>query len=547
MGRVWSVDAIAKNASTDIFGQLTSIAESKFDPNMLWVGTDDGLIQMTTDGGKSWTKFDNIPGCPKQSYVHQIITSLFDKNTAFVCFNHHRYGDFKPYIFKTTDAGKSWTPIQSNLPERGSVYSIAQDHVNPDLLFVGTEFGLYFSNDGGQKWIRLKSGLPTIAVRDIDIQRRENDLVLATFGRGFYILDDYSLLRDLKKDDLDKPAILFPVKDSWMFIENLKLGLRDKGHMGSSYYSAPNPKQGAVFTYYLKDDIKKIKDIRKKAEKALADKKESVFYPSIDSLRIEDNQPDPYLIFTVKDQAGNVIRNLKAPAKKGLQRTVWDFRYPTPAPINNRFVPDEDELFSEEEIGSKVAPGQYTVTLSKYDDGVVTDIAGPVKFTCKQLENSSLPTDLAANDAFCQKVADIRKAVSAADDIATTMETRLKNINLAVLDAPAPVNNVLQKARELKRQMIAVDVQLFGDQTRSRREFEAPPSINARISDIQGTVWNTTSIVPSTCVESYAVAAKQFSVTLNLMKSLDAEIQKLEKELEIDNAPYTTGRWPDWK
>ncbi|HEX6182146.1 MAG TPA: hypothetical protein VFZ47_12925, partial [Chitinophagaceae bacterium] len=180
MGRVWSVDAIAKNGSTDIYGQLTTIAESKSDPEMLWVGTDDGLVHLSTNGGASWTKFDNLPGVPTRSYVNQVIASLHDKNTAYVCFNHHRYGDFKPYVLKTTDAGKTWKPIQSNLPQRGSVYSIAEDHVDPNLLFVGTEFGVFFSNNGGQEWTQLKAGLPTIAVRDIEIQRREDDLVLGT-------------------------------------------------------------------------------------------------------------------------------------------------------------------------------------------------------------------------------------------------------------------------------------------------------------------------------------------------------------------------------
>jgi hypothetical protein len=236
MGKIWSVDAISKNGSTDIFGQLTSVAESKQDQNQIWVGTDDGLIHLTTDGGKNWTKFDNLPGVPAMSYVHQIVSSLHNKNTAYVCFNHHRYGDFKPYVLKTTDAGKTWKSISSNLPVRGSVYSIAEDHVDPNLLFVGTEFGLFFSTSGGQSWTQLKAGLPTIAVRDLEIQRRESDLVLATFGRGFYVLDDYSLLRNLKQDDLNKSAIIFPVKESLMFIERFPLGLRDKGHLGQQLF-----------------------------------------------------------------------------------------------------------------------------------------------------------------------------------------------------------------------------------------------------------------------------------------------------------------------
>src|SRR5450759_4396817 len=202
MGRVWSVDAVSKNQSTDVFGQLTTIAESPLDENILYAGTDDGLIHVTTDGGMDWTKIDNIPGVPAQTYVNKIIASSKNKNVAYVAFNHHRYGDFKPYLFKTTDAGKTWTAIQNNLPARGTVYCVAEDNVNPNLLFAGTESGVYFSIDGGAKWIQLKGGLPTITVKDMEIQKRESDLVLATFGRGFYVLDDYSPLRNLKKEDL---------------------------------------------------------------------------------------------------------------------------------------------------------------------------------------------------------------------------------------------------------------------------------------------------------------------------------------------------------
>ena len=547
MGRVWSVDAIAKNGSTDIYGQLTSIAESKFDANMIWVGTDDGLIQLTTDGGKNWTKFDNILGAPNQSYVHQIISSLHDKNTAYVCFNHHRYGDFKPYIFKTIDAGKSWKAIQSNLPERGSVYSIAEDHVDPNLLFVGTEFGIYFSNDGGLKWIQLKSGLPTVAVRDIKIQQRENDLVLATFGRGLYILDDYSLLRNLKKEDLNKPAILFPIKESLMFVESMPLGLRDKGHQGSGYFESQNPEVGAVFTYYLKDSVKKLKDKRKDAEKLKIDKKESVFYPSIDSLRLEDNQPDPYLLFTIKDSSGKIIRYLKSPAKSGLQRIVWDFRYPTPAPVNNRPVPEEDQLFSEEELGNRTAPGIYNVSISKYEDGILSNLTEPISFTCKQLENSNLPRDISENDKFYQKVAELRKAVSAATDIANTMDQRLKNINLALQDIQGHSDKMLLKANDIAKKMLAVNIQLSGDKTKSKREMETGPSINDRVSVIQSSIVNSTSIIPSIYIDSYMVAAKQFTITLADLKLIDLMIDELEKELEVNHAPYTPGRWPVWK
>jgi len=547
MGKVWSVDAIAKNGSTDIFGQLTSIAESKLNPEMLWVGTDDGLIQLTTDGGKNWTKFDKLPGVPEMSYVHQIIASLHDVNTAYVCFNHHRYGDFKPYVLKTTDAGKTWKPIQSNLPQRGSVYSIAEDHVDRDLLFAGTEFGVFFSSNGGQEWIQLKAGLPVAAVRDIEIQRRENDLVLATFGRGFYILDDYSVLRSFKKETMAKDAVIFPVKESLMYIERFPLGLRDKGHLGSSYFSTPNPPVGAVFNYYIKNESKKLKDIRTENEKAKNEKGEKVYYPSIDSLRLEDNQPDPYLLFTIRDKAGDVVRHLKAPAKKGLQKIVWDFRYATPAPVVGRTIPAPDQLFGGEEKGHLAMPGEYTVSLSKYEDGQLTEIAGPVSFTCKLLQQSSLPVNMEDNLSFYKQVASLRKAVSATTDIYATMRTRLANINAAAQDIAASPKAVVEKAYALTLKLNEIGIQLTGDATKSRREFETPPSVAARVGDVEGGVWNSTSAITTTYRNDYAIASKGLSSVLTAMRKLDEEILALEKQLELNKAPYTPGRWPDWK
>ena len=548
MGKVWSVDAVAKNGSTDIYGQTTSIAESSLDENILWVGTDDGLLWVTRDGGRNWDKMDNLPGVPERSYVHQVIASQFDKNTAYVCFNHHRYGDFKPYLLKTTDGGKSWTSLAATLPERGSVYSIAEDHVDRNLLFCGTEFGLFFSPDGGDDWVQLKSGLPTVAVRDIEIQRRENDLILATFGRGFYVLDDYSPLRNLGKETFDKEAALFPVKDAWMFIPSLPLGLRDKGHLGSSYYAAPNPPVGAVFTWWLKDDVKTLKTKRQDAEKAAAEKKETVYYPELDALRKEDEQPEPYLLFTITDAAGDVVRHLKTPAAKGLKRIVWDFRYNTPAPVTGRFTPAPDQLFGSEEKGHLALPGQYSVTVSKYEDGVLSAIAGPVTFTTRSLRNATLPAeDMQAYLDFCKKVGSLRKAVSAANNIRAELTGNLGALQTAMLDMPAPPQGLLQKAYDLNRRLNAVNVQMNGDATLSRREFETPPSLGARVSLIEDGMWNTTSAPTETFRENYAIAATQFGPLLNELKDIAKELEGIRQQLEQKGAPATPGRWPDWK
>ncbi|MCF8239444.1 MAG: glycosyl hydrolase [Saprospiraceae bacterium] len=544
MGRVWSVDAIAKNGSTDIYGQLTTIAESKFDPNLLWVGTDDGLLQKTTDGGASWTRYDNLPGIPEMCYVHQIITSLHDRNTVYVCFNHHRFGNFKPYVLKTTDGGATWKAIQSDLPERGSVYTIAEDHVDPNLLFVGTEFGCFFTTNGGGHWLQITAGLPTIAVRDIEIQRRENDLVLGTFGRGFYILDDYSALRGLTQKKLESDALLFPVKDPWMYVERYPIGLRSKGHLGSSYFVTPNPEVGAVFTYYLKDEIKSLKEQRQEREKAAYEKKEKVFYPSMDSLRMEDHQVDPYLLFTIQDRNGQVIRYLKADASNGLKRLVWDLRTAIAAPVNNRYVPGPDVLFGTAETGHLVAPGEYSVRLSKVVDGIMTLLTEPQSFTVKYLDQGSLPTDLAVSTPFLEKVSVLRKAVGGASDLLQDLQTRVTTMDAAVRDMPAPAADLLKKATILQQSLTDLNIRLNGDGTAASRQFETVPSISDRVFGIQGALWVSTAPVPKTYTDSYEVAKSQFTAFMNDLRSIDVKVHALEDELEANGAPYTPGRWP---
>lgn len=547
MGRVWSMDAVAKNQSTDIYGQLVSISESYFDENHLVVGTDDGLIWVTRDGGKNWTKVDNIPGVPERTYVNQIIASQHDKNVFYATFNHHRYGNFKPFVYKSNDGGITWTPIIGNLPERGSVYTIAEDAIDKDLLFVGTEFGVYFTKDGGQKWIQLKGGLPTIAVRDIAIQKRESDLVLGTFGRGYYILDDYSPLRNIKKDDLNKEALIAPIKDSWMFIESsTATGGPAKGFQGESFFSTPNPKVGAVFTYYLKESIKTIKEKRQEMEKERIKKGEAVFYPSMDSIRMEDAQPEPYLLFTVTDESGAVVRNLKAAAKKGLARIVWDFRYAAPGPVNFK-APDPTNPYDQPEDGHLAMPGNYKVSLSKFEDGKLKEIVSAQPFTVKLLNVTTLPAaDKKALDAFCKKAGELRRATGAADSYKDELNNKIKFIKQAVIASSASMPGVTEQIYAIDKRMNDVDIKLNGDASIAKREFETSPSINGRIGQIEYSVWYSTAAPTKTAMQSYDVAAKQFNAVLAELKSIDGDIKKIEATLEQNKVPYTPGRIPVW-
>ena len=271
--RVVSIDAVAKNGSTSLFGSIVAFSESPIDENLLAAGTDDGLIHITENGGQTWRKVSKVDGAPNMSYVNAVYLSKHDVNVMYAAFNHHKYGDFKPYIFMSSDKGKTWKSISSNLP-KGSIYAIEEDHINKNLIFCGTEYGAFFSPNNGQRWKELSAALPTIAVRDIAIQERENDLVLGTFGRGFYVLDDYSALRSIENKDVTETAIIYPIREALSWEKSMPLGLPGKAFQGDNFFTAPNLGPEAMITYYYNDSYKTLKEKRTELENEITKKKE---------------------------------------------------------------------------------------------------------------------------------------------------------------------------------------------------------------------------------------------------------------------------------
>jgi photosystem II stability/assembly factor-like uncharacterized protein len=549
MGKLWSVDAVAKNQSTDIYGNICAFAESKLDANLLYAGTDDGLMHLTTDGGQNWTKIDanGIAGVPERTYVNQIIASQHDKNVVYATFNHHRYGDFKPYVYKSSDMGKTWTAIQNNLPERGTAYTIAEDHVNANLLFVGTEFGLFVTIDGGQKWHQIKGGLPTIAVRDLDIQKRENDLVLATFGRGFYVLDDYSPLRNLKKEDFQKEAFVTNIKDALQYIPAQPLGLRGKGFQGESYFATPNPTPGAVFTYYLKDDLKTLKEKRKEREKALIAANKDVPYPAIDSLRLEDNEVVPYLLFTITDAEGNAIRRIKAPAKKGLQRIAWDFRLDAPDPISFN-EPDPMNFFSGPDLGPMALAGEYKVSLSKFEDGKFTELVAPQPFKVVGLNAVTLPAaDKKALEAFSKKAMSLMRALGSVQGVYSELNNKMRFLKAAWQNTPKAASDLPAQIMGIEKQLLGISTMLYGDRTLSRREFETPTSMSEKAYRIAGNLISTSAAPTQTMQAAYQSLSKQLTAVIADLKKVQTDVAALEAALTTAGAPPTPGRLIEWK
>jgi hypothetical protein len=526
--------------------QIVTIAESSIDENILFVGSGDGLIHYTTNGGTNWQR-SSIYGLPKYARIHHIIASRFDKQIAYAACNDFVGGDRRPFLYKTTNGGESWFSINSNLPELGSIYTIAEDHVDKNLLFVGTQFGVHFTNNGGEEWIPFKNGMPPASVMDLDIQRRENDLVVSTFGRGVYILDNYTPMRYLSKETLKKEAELFPIKDGLMFIPANPFGFRGVGFQGASFYAAPNPEVGAVITYYLKDEIKSLKEKRRDAEKEKQKKGEDFKYPPYERLKQEQEEPKSYLLFTITDEQGNVVRKLKTKPKKGVNRIVWDFRYNTFSPISLEPV-DDSAPWYEPDRGFMVVPGKYFVSLSKFEDGIFTELVSAKEFICKQLNNTSLPAeDKLALDVFNKKVAELTRAISGADAYRNELVDKLSYLKKAVIEGADVSEDAYNKIVTEELNLNELNRQLNGDRLRSRYEGASPSSVKDRVDLITGALWTTTAAPTTTFTNSYDDAAGKFDDVLAYLKSIDNEIKQIEQILEEQGAPYTPGRFPEWR
>ncbi len=553
MGKVWSMDAVAKNQSTSVYGNITAFYESPKNESLLFAGTDDGLIWTTADGGKSWSKSEAFPnrsqvigGYTGLALVHNICASQHNENVVYAVMNNHRNGDFKPYILKSTDKGKTWASISSNLPERGSAYCIAEDHKNPELLFAGTDFGVYFTLDGGRHWMQMKGGLPTTCIRDIAIQKRENDLVLASFGRGFYVLDDYSPLQNLKKEDLEKPVKIFPVKDGLVFIPATPFGLRGKGFFGEHLYTAENPPIGATITYYIKEDYPTLKEKRQEKEKEKTKNNQPAYYPSADSIRMEDREEAPYVLLVISDEQGNVVRKLNGQAKKGMYRALWDGRVEVSSPVSFNAV-DLDNPYNEQEKGHLALPGKYSAALFLVKDGKTASLGESVTFNLALLNNNMLaaPDKKAANELY-KKVNELRRVVLGTNSYYDEMKNRIKFVKAALVQTGNNVN-FLEDVKKLEARCSELDIVLYGDGSLAKREFETLPGIIGMVENVVGSIWSSTYDATETHRQSLELAKKKFSKAYAEIKSIDAQVKALEGVLDKIKAPYTPGRLPEWK
>ncbi len=540
MGKYWSIDAVRKDVSTSLYGTLVSLDESPVQEGLLYTGSDDGVVQVSTDGGLHWYKIDQFPGVPKYTYVSDILTDRFDKNTVYVSFDNHKRNDFKPYILKSSDQGKTWVNISSNLPQNGAVHSIAQDHINKNLLFAGTEFGLFFSPDAGKNWIQLKSGIPDVAIKDIAIQKRENDLVLASFGRGFYILDDYSPLRKVNTDFINKEkAYLFPVKDALQYVQ-----IHKKYGQGDTEYYGKNPPYGAIFTYFLKEVPQSTKATRHKKEKELFKKGAKIPQPSWKDLADEKLEEPSYLLFTITDADGNVIKKITAKPQKGIHRINWNLRYENPYPVDpeiNEFKP-----FEKDNYGIPVLPGTYLVSMALYDKGNYTPLTKPVSFKVDRLNNTGFkPVSNQAYQKYFANLTQVLKSLSATKNRLRELKNQLVAAKQTALKTAAAGPELMKQIQAAEKDLQALEYEMYGVKPIASYE-EIPPHkmpLNKRFSEIAWRHIDYYGPITQTEKDQLIIVTDALKNFKTKMKALEnSKMAVIKQKLDAINASWTPGR-----
>lgn len=537
MGTTWGPDAVALHKSTTIYGNLVALDESPIKAGLLYSGTDDGLIQVTENDGESWTKYSSFTGVPSGTYVNVLKADLFDENTVYAGFNNHKNGDFKPYLLKSTDKGKTWTNITANLPERGSVFTIAQDHVNKDILFVGTEFGVFVTLNGGKKWMQIKGGLPTIAIRDMEIQRRENDLVLASFGRGFFVLDDYSALRTMA-DTAGKTAHVFPIKDALAFIENNPMGTRGKASQGEAFFTTPNPAIGATFTYYLAEKPQTLAEQRRKAEKKIRKDGGDVVYPSFEELKKEDLEEKPFLIFEIKDAKGAVVSRYKeTKVSKGVNKSVWDFRLETTTPV--KLKERKVSRYGSPDWGALALPGTYSVTIYQFHDGKLQKLTEPTNFEVKMLHQDQISkADATTLANYIEKVGEGRRVMRAMLAQVSETDKAIDYMQNAVLQTPKADPKWLEDMDKMKKELANIKIALYGDFTRSKREVEAYPGIADRIEIAVDNIYSHTEAPTNSEQQSFDIAMQELKAQQATFAQLKTALNTMTEKLKAAKSPY---------
>ncbi len=503
------------------FNTITMIDESPLNRDLIYVGTDDGLIQITEDGGKTWRKMEasSLPGCPASAYINEIKADLFDVNTAYITLDNYKTGDYNPYIYKTNDKGKTWKSMKGNFPERNFIWRLVQDHINPKLIFAASEFGMYVTLDGGEKWMKLNGGMPMIACRDIKIHKKEDDLVVATFGRGIYILDDISPLRNMDKNALAKDFKLFDTPKANWFIPRSHLGFEPgKGDQGAGFYTADNPTFGASFTYLINKDVKTLKEKRKANEKINLDKKVPVSFPDWDQLHQEETEGKLSIAFVIKDQKGQYIRTVNGPVGKGIHRIYWDLRHVDASSI----------LAGDSEKSSMLAmPGKYTASMYLDSSGILTDLGQSTSFEVVPLRKNSIQKASYADVAgFWRQLENTAMELTGLQIKHNLLKSFGQKINKAMHTYSGWNSNDLNTMSNLLNQLDKVNITMNGLPIKDQIGEKNNPTVGSRL-------FNITRGVAASTYGPTNTNKKDLNILQDMIKQNNTSLEQIEKSLDV--------------
>ena len=508
MGRKQSWDNSWDVGAMSNYNTITSLSESPIKKGLIYAGTDDGFIQITKDGGENWKKIPVTSlGLPKRSFVNDIKADIHDENIVYVVLDNHKEGDFNPYLFKSEDQGNSWVPISNDLPKRTLLWRIVQDHINKNLFFLATEFGVYTSLNDCKNWQKL-NGTPNMSFRDLVIQKRESDLVAASFGRGFYVLDDYSPLRNFSNENLKKKGHLFPIKDGKWFIQRSNLG-----NTGADFYIAENPKYGVTITYHLGNNYETKSEKRKKSEKRLNQNLLDVPFPGYNNLDEEKNETPAYIKISIEDQEGNIIRHLKEKAAKGTHRITWDLRH-----MFKGSITDSNKKYNLR--GPIVKPGKYSASLYLVDNGETTKLSEKKIFELKPIYKSILKgTSFKDYNNYVDNYFRVYNDVQLIEHKIKAANEKVNSLKIAIENTPRETEELVLDFHNLKNSLLLVERKVFGNESKTEIGEKNTPTLFNRIR------------VASQGLSSSYGPTKLHMESLDMARLMNEEIKLLIKNL----------------
>jgi photosystem II stability/assembly factor-like uncharacterized protein len=512
MGKVWPRNAVARHQGTAEYGNISTIDESPIRQGLLYVGTDDGLISVSRDAGGTWTRVSKFPVAPDETYVSRVVASRINEGTVYATLDNHRNNDFKPYVIKSTDYGAHWTSITGNLPANSSVQVIREHPRNGNLLFVGTEHGVFYTADGGRTWTQLKYNIPTVPVHDIVIHPRDNDLVIGTHGRGIYIIDDITPLEKLAEATA-VGTYLFPIKSATQYNPNSSIpgGVRGAGALGDREYSAPNPAFGAVVTYFLRDSLPKSGEVT----------------------------------LAIHDANGNRVRELTADKKPGMHRVTWDLRTASPyVPRRSPGQVGEGASRQREVSGPFVLPGRYTAKLTVKGAGAQIVRETPIEVRADPLVQLTVAEYRVLYD-MRTSTGKLQATVQAAVRTAEQLKEQITDVKTALKGSSAP-DTLTKQADALDRDVTDILKKLRGDpdaETVADDKRIEEPSIQDRVNSVAGQIGNVSSLPTALQRATLTLATSDLQREVGRINTLlQRQIPALNASLDAARIPWTIGR-----